>query len=407
MTVSRERFARMRLLLLAPWPFRRPRNGGQLRASATVQAYASAGFDVRHAGFYHAAETPAADVWASDIALDADVMAELDRMPAQERRSEMAWWKAVAGAPNTYAAFVAAVTNAGPQVLQFEEIALWPVVKRLCADGHLDGVMIVHSSYNFETVAWRHRAVAGASITPETVRDIAAFEREIARECDLIVTVSEGDAAQFRRLGAGQVCVAPNGVASLPTQPPDAVSTYLPLGSPYAIFVSSAHPPNAHGIVDLAAQAQGHPLSGGEIVVCGKVGSLMRAAPRFQKARRVLDRCRFLGWVDDHALATLYAGARVVILPKLYSGGSNLKTAEAIVSGRPIVATRLAFEGFEACTDLNDITITDDPSEFWESVDRYLSSGHTTAHRSPESVQDLLWENSLRPMVAAVSSAFG
>ncbi|KIU01700.1 hypothetical protein, partial [Staphylococcus aureus] len=97
----------------------------------------------------------------------------------------------------------------------------------------------------------------------------------------------------------------------------------------------------------------------------------------------------------------------VVILPKLYSGGSNLKTAEAIVSGRPIVATRLAFEGFEACTDLNDITITDDPSEFWESVDRYLSSGHTTAHRSPESVQDLLWENSLRPMVAAVSSAFG
>jgi len=289
--------------------------------------------------------------------------------------------------------------------LQFEEIALWPVVKRLKREGYLKGVMIVHSSYNFETLAWRYRSTVGADVTLETLHDIAEIEQEAAAECDLIVTVSVGDAEEFRKIGAKNVCVAPNGVNSAQHLASSSISAYLPSSLPYALFVSSAHPPNAFGIVNLASEVSGHPLRHGDIVVCGKVGALMRAAPQFGKAARVLGRCRFLGWVDDAVLGRLYEDARVVILPKLYSGGSNLKTAEALVSGRPIVATRLAFEGFEPWIDLPNIAIADDPDEFWTLADHYLSRDKVEPFRPPNAVEGLLWKNGLQPMIHAAESA--
>ncbi|CAA2144834.1 glycosyltransferase family 4 protein [Methylobacterium bullatum] len=394
----------MRILILAPWSFRVPSNGGQLRANAIVTAYQNAGHQVQWAGFYHSAETPQREVWPTDIALSPRVMSTFDGFPAHERRSEMSWWNAVAKTSDNFESFVNTVRNAKPDVIQFEEIALWPVVNRLRKEGYLNGVTIVHSSYNFETLAWRHRATATADVTPETLLSISEYEREISQECDLIVTVSEGDAQEFRNIGAANICVAPNGVTAPPCASGNVMGAYMSSRVPYAIFVSSAHPPNAHGIVDLAAQVDGHPLLHGEIVICGKVGSLMRTSLQSRKAGRILERCRYLGWVDDAMLGVLYADARVVILPKLYSGGSNLKTAEAIASGRPIVATRLAFEGFETSVDLPEIRIADEPNEFWNLVDQYLSADQITAPRSPDATKSLLWHNCLQPMIDAVTA---
>ena len=227
------------------------------------------------------------------------------------------------------------------------------------------------------------------------------LEREIAASCDLVITVSENDAREFRALGAARVEVAPNG-ASFPPLPGDtaALDAYLPPGTAHALFVSSAHPPNAHGLISLAG-ATGHPPNHGELLICGQVGSLVRASPQFQRAKRVLDRARFLGWVDNDLLAALYATTRVVVLPKTLGGGSNLKTAEALASGRPVVATGLAFQGFEQFADLPGVRIADDPDQFWAEVDALLSDAAVPPLRSPDSMAGLLWRECLRPMVSA------
>jgi len=392
----------MRILILAPWLYLNPRNGGQLRAASITKAYEDAGHEVRAAGLYIPSESRLNDIRPTDIALRGDAGEFHGKLPRETRRSEMSWWEAVAAAPESFAAFAQVVREFRPDLLQFEEIALWPVVRRLRREKYLDGVTIVHSSYNFETIAWGHRSVAAGDVTPETIRDIAKIEQDIASEVDLILTVSEGDAQEFVKLNeAAKVCVAPNGVNRDQSAGANigSVSSYLPASVPYALFVSSAHPPNARGIVDFAADASGHPLRHGEIMVCGKVGALMKAAPQFGKATKILGRCRFLGWVDDTALSALYGNARVVILPKMYSGGSNLKTAEAIISGRPIVATRLAFEGFEQWIGLPSVVIADDPDEFWGLVDGYLMNEHLEQSRPQESVEGLLWKNCLRPMI--------
>jgi glycosyltransferase involved in cell wall biosynthesis len=250
-------------------------------------------------------------------------------------------------------------------------------------------------------VAWRHRSVPDAPVTNETLRDIAASEQEIAASCNLVIAVSESDAEEFRRLGAAQVCVAANGVASLSRADADVVSNYLASGMPYALFVSSAHPPNAHGLVDLAAAVTGHPVRHGEILICGRVGPLVRTASNFQKALRILERSRFLGWVDNTILSALYAGARAVIVPKTYGGGSNLKIAEALASGRPVVATRRAFDGFESFMELPGVIIADDPDSFWAAVNDLLADEVLTAIRPPEAMSGLLWSECMKPMVQA------
>jgi glycosyltransferase involved in cell wall biosynthesis len=394
--------AALRVLMLAPWPFRQPRHGGQLRGAAVLQAYQQAGHTVHSAGLYEHSQVGPGDAWPQDVPLMPGVVAILQALPAG--RSDMAHWAAVAAAPDSFAAFAAAVRTAQPDLLQFEEPFLWPVVRRLRAEGLLDRVAIVHSSYNFETVAWRHRSVPGARVSGETLRDITALEREIAASCDLVVAVSDSDAEEFRVIGAAHVCVAANGVASLSRADARAVGAYLPSGTPYALFVSSAHPPNAYGLVDLAAAATGHPIRHGEILIGGRVGSLVRGASNFRKAGRILERARFLGWVDDALLGALYAGARAVILPKTMGGGSNLKTAEALASGRPIVATTLAFEGFERFADLPGVTIADEPDRFWAAADGLLSGSGAAPSRPPEAMTGLLWRECLRPMVRAAEA---
>jgi glycosyltransferase involved in cell wall biosynthesis len=300
---------------------------------------------------------------------------------------------------------VATLRSFQPDLLQFEEPVFWPIVQRLQAEGHLKGIAIAHSSYNFETHAWRLRGLLGAPLNEQTLRDISTFEREIAAHCDVIFAVSEDDAHEFRSLGAKFVHVAENGVASLGCRARHPIDAYLPSRTSYALFVSSAHPPNAHGFIEMAARAHGHPLRDGELLICGRVGPMIQGAPRFLHTGRIFHRSRVLGWVDAEMLDALYAGTRVVILPKTHGGGSNLKTAEALASGRPIVATRQAFIGFERFMELPDIFVSDEPDTFWRRVNEHLAAPLVVESRSPEAMSGLLWSESLKSMVRAGEDA--
>ena len=122
----------------------------------------------------------------------------------------------------------------------------------------------------------------------------------------------------------------------------DALDQYL-LGEPFALFVSSAHPPNAFGLIE-TAEATDLCLKGGSLLVAGEVSNLLFETPAFWRNQHIFARTR-LRHVSQPMLGALYAAANVVILPKTRGGGSNLKTAEALLSGRPTVATPKAFPG--------------------------------------------------------------
>lgn len=384
------------MLILGPWPTGKLLNGGQMRCAAIADAYRQDKHIVQVTGFYDPTNTPAGNIAADDIKLMPGVGDIMSQGAAQSR------WEAVAMAPDSIAAFRQKIKDFLPDVLQFEEPALWPVVRRLLQEGELDGVAVIHSSYNFETLAWQDLRTAGAEVDDAAIAYVASIEKEIAQECDLIAAVSEEDVQAFSRLGAASVVLAANGTEGVTGSPAvNVLRCYLANQAPYALFVSSAHPPNAYGMVALAAQCTSRPVRHGEIVVCGGVGGLMRQSPRFRQASAVLEGARYLGWVDTDLRNALYSEASVIVLPKVLGGGSNLKTAEALISGRPIVATALAFRGFEDCADWPGVHIEDDADQFWAVADDFLSGVRRAPIRSGDALNRLRWTECLKPLVAA------
>ncbi len=394
----------MRVLILAPWPTARFLHGGQLRASAVVRAYRASGHDVLCVGLYDAARVRPGDVEPQDYAVPGTIV---DYVEPSDRNSELAFWRALARMPESLGAYAGLVRDFRPDILQFEEPYLWPLARALRDRGVLEGIPILHSSYNHESEAKHEIRASGMAVTDQTIRDVTALEREIALGADAVVTVSESDAAAFRALGASRVVVAHNGTVAPRCEPEheEALDGYLQ-GERCALFVSSAHPPNAQGLVDTVEQA-GIVLRRGSLLVCGGVAGLLRTMPAFAENQHIFRRTRLLGLVTPGLLAALYRRAAVIVLPKTRGAGSNLKTAEALVAGRPVVATRRAFEGFEAYLDLPGVTVEDDPAAFWRRIEDLLDDAAAPAPtplRSPESIRSLLWEACLAPMIACAEA---
>ncbi len=388
----------MRVLILGPWPVARPRHGGQIRAASIIEAYRARGHEVRFMGIYDPGNVPLSDTDPDDVAVDGDVGAYV---AAATDPPGWSFWAAFAEVPALFQRFEAVVRQFRPDIVQFEEPYLWLVVQKLRARGCIDRARIIHSSYNYETALRRDLMEIDGNVDEQVLARVAAQEEDIAREADLVVTVSDDDAECFRRIGANNVLVARNGSRrpEATTEALAALDGYLGT-APFVLFVSSAHTPNARGLLDMV---EGVSIRlPGPLVIAGSVSRLL--AP--QRARhRLLRDARMVGVVEPSILDALVVRAGVIILPKTRGGGSNLKTSEALLARRPIVATDLAFVGFEDWRDLPGVHIANEPAAFWERVTQKLTQAESIGSSDgPDPRDALLWSSCLAPMTDAVEA---
>ncbi|HZU88658.1 MAG TPA: glycosyltransferase, partial [Stellaceae bacterium] len=240
----------MRFLSLATYPCGMPRHGGQARLHAIHRQLEAAGWRTRQFavcphGVYgeaaredgviemtaaHVAEIAArhgrTDVSAADFLLS-------DRERYLERLFDL-------------------IEIAKPDVISLEQAWLWPALKEYFATfGNRERYAVVYSAHNVETALLAAEAgLAGApALAPAEFAKARAIEEELAREADGILAVSEADAADFRTLNP-RVLFAPNGVAR--EAEPAGLDEWTRLLGPHrlALYVGSAHPPNAAGFLE-------------------------------------------------------------------------------------------------------------------------------------------------------------
>jgi glycosyltransferase involved in cell wall biosynthesis len=149
----------------------------------------------------------------------------------------------------------------------------------------------------------------------------------VARAATAIVAVSEftkRELVQLLDVPAEKVRVIPNGVAAA-FRPEGSVSE-----GDYVLAVSTLEPrKNLQLLVDAFAQAE---LDGCELRVVGARG--------WGDVELNGDRVRYLGFVADEELASLYRGARGVAYVSRYEG-FGLPVLEAMACGAPVVAADL------------------------------------------------------------------
>lgn len=379
----------MRLLSLSTYPLSHPLHGGQRRADALLRAATGAGCACLNIPVFFAESYPDADIREQRTALPGDLRAALVR---QGLREDLHLHRVLSDDLAAMGHLGAQVAAFRPDAVQLEHPWLFPVYERLAARlPDLARARLIYSAHNIE----------GDLLPGRFHEAVTALERRLSACADIIVAVSEGDAARLRAWAGDRhdvpVIVAPNGCWAADGPPPgDAI-----VSEPYVMVAGSAHPPNAQGFRDSFGEIPGCIPPGGRLVVAGGVCDLLRADPRFGRFRMLNDAVvRHMGVVGDGVLANLLHHARGICLPVTGGGGTNLKTAEALVSLKPVVARPAAFRGYEDARTLGGVRIADSPQAFRHAV-RGLFSDPPTGMRTRDEVARFTWPATLAGLTGA------
>lgn len=299
--------------------------------------------------------------------------------------------------PTKLRAFRIFMEQSAPDLIILEGPWLWPVVRELdIIKSRMTPV--IYSSQNVEAQLKRSileaRGIQGAE---STLACIEHLERDLAAHAAGISACTSQDAGVFSAWGAHDVIVAGNGAVAkdrnhlrgcLPLDVGDQVR--------YGLIVGSAHPPNIDGFLRLALPALPFLHSLQKIVVVGTMGvALNRYSNVCGNPNLIL-----MGEVDELVLDALICNAACILIPVDYGGGSNLKTAEAIMAGCRIVATTHSLRGFETFKTSPGIVLADTPEEFRAALDSALSSHISESIR--QNRESIRWDHTLEPLLALV-----
>ncbi len=177
-----------------------------------------------------------------------------------------------------------------------------------------------------------------------------AQELALMREADLLIHLNAREEEEFR-------AALPEKAHALlyPAVPPAPTGP----GGEDIVIVSSNNSANVDSVIwflrEVAPRAPGVTVK-----IAGNVDAGVRA-----RDGALFERYRgwFLGRVEDPG--TVYAGARLALLPTAGGHGLSIKTVEAMASGLPLIATRLALRGMgEGALALEGVALADAPEDF-------------------------------------------
>jgi|SRR5215211_3705507 len=193
----------------------------------------------------------------------------------------------------------------------------------------------VYASHNVE-----------ADFARAAARTVARLERLAVRDSDLVLACTEADGHRFRGLYGDDVrfAVVPNGfddalldadVADL--RDPARERLGLAHEERAVLFVGGGADHNRKAVRFLERDVLPALAPETRLLVAGRAAAALEGAD----PRRTLA----LGYVED--LAGLLAAADVAVNPVAYGSGSNLKMAEYMAAGLPVVTTPVGLRGFE------------------------------------------------------------
>ncbi|HEX6120251.1 MAG TPA: glycosyltransferase [Dongiaceae bacterium] len=398
------------VVLLTTYPLVHPRHGGQIRSAQVAKALLRAGFTVVALAIADAENCSRAHLGPHDIFFPPDSGYRLVHGVKAPYANDYLSGLYAASDEDAYRRICAALPSRIDAII-LEQPWMLPVAQRLRADRHVG--LLVYDAQNNETalkgpiLTAFHPELAGALLSA-----INAQERSACAEADMVFAVSESDRSILSQYSSAAVVLAPNGVE--PWEASDAdVRRWASIfagGAPRAgLYIASDHPPNFIDFFEVLGDRFGFLAPDEAIYIAGGASSQIEKLLKGRKYESLSrSRLRFLGVLAPPDLAAVKQIARLFVLPILKGSGSNLKTAEALFSGKWVVGTPMSFRGFERFATLPNAIVANPDQEFRDAIEAAMAAPYPVlSGEQQQMLRALTWECTLAPMMDAIASRIG
>ncbi|MCT8948347.1 hypothetical protein [Pseudomonas iridis] len=389
-----------KVLLLTTYPILYPRHGGQVRAANVAQVFSDCGWEVTSLAVYEPEGYPPATLGPLDVEFSPgsryrkfkglDIPLINDLLAGE-----------FASADDGAFTKIKKKLPAHLDAIHVEQPWLWPLALKLKSLPQYSNACLIYGSQNIEAPLKKEILDSyGVTLADEVIQAIDDLERNAAKTADITVAVTQADLEIIQSWGVKKCILAPNGIAPWHASQKlmEQWKEKLPK-SPWILYVASAHPPNFKGFNECLGGALACIPPDSRLVVAGSVCEhLARELSLSRWSSLNLSRLELLFILSDEDLAAVKTLAHAFLLPIPHGGGSNIKTAEAIYSGKYVVGTESAYRGFESFTALPEIKMAKNPTEFHSMIREVLSElpPLDKLRESADGREALTWTNSLR-----------
>jgi hypothetical protein len=399
------------ILIINTFPIVSALTGGQKRQQAIVRAYADSGAfrTVQYVGIFFREHHK--QFAATDIALPSELTETMRQSP---HTGDIVSGEAIYDNPTVKRKMTALLLTLKPDIIQIEQVFPYLGMKKLLAEIGMQP-KIIFSSHNVE--APHKREILESVGMPEAaikpiVAKIHAAEIELTKQSDLVIACTETDRLYYEKHGAKRSVTARNGMAPIKTTEAAKAAWRQRFAAEgvakTALFVGAAHPPNWVGFLRMIGMGMGFMPFGTRLVLAGGICDYFQnntKEPYNPYHVTFWQRVLAAGRPDDDSLGALLMLADVIVLPITEGGGSNLKTAEAVLTGRPVVGTSHAFRSFEELMHLPNVHIADKPEDFRAAIVRAMQAPSQPRSAEQQQLADsVLWKNCLARAVSEVQT---
>lgn len=387
----------MKILVLATYPIRAPSHGGQIRVRSLVDYYRAAGHEVVVAGVL------GSDAYGAEVGFLPYPAGEIKRVFENTFLVEDYCIGKLYSDDKELFERLCSKIIVRPDLVHVEQPWLFGFACRLVREIYA-GVPLVYGSQNIEYLLKKQilKNYRADELVGSATVAIEAMEREALLNSEAVIAVSDADAAWIlEQYPDCQVFVAPNGVSErqLPVSHEEIFEKYVAGKKRFALYCASAHPPNVDGFFDLFSEGFGSLKPDESLVVVGSAGMAIAGNDLVFKSAKLADRITVAGVVEEDVLAALIHHAHCLILPLTHGGGTNLKTAEALLSGKHVVATPVAMRGFDSYISAQGVHVCDGGSAFKRKLREVMELPPLCLDAAQmEERRQVMWSSCLKPL---------
>jgi glycosyltransferase involved in cell wall biosynthesis len=391
----------MNILQLSTYPIEPPDHGGKIR-TWNIRKVLRKSYDVQTLTFEFGDQDA---ITGFNITLDYNAFMEIVESPHFGDWGINTYLEHREGLLNKVAL---AISRYKPDIVLVEQGYLWPLAKMMIEMGAIhNDIFVIYSSHNIEYLMKRDiykEAFSGAQLD-HYVNHVKEIEYGVIRRANLVFAVSEQDKEYIKQLVSDNtpVHMFRNGHSGVVhTCKVDLwKNKYLDANRNW-VYVASWHGPNIKGLYKLINGGLHSSVNDQALLwVLGGVGPGLKDF--YNMVPDDKSSVRIVGQADVETIDSAIAESIGIVLPIWEGGGSNLKTAQALLSNKVIIGTNHSFRGYEEFKHDEGVYLTDNPAEM-VGLMRSLKAMPEINRRN--AARKLKWESILEAMPSLVEKTW-